>query len=88
MPYIKEEERKVYNDMLKALVHILRGAPIESQDRHLNYIITVLLKRLYTPRYFNYNRAMGVLEFAKQEFYRRVATEYDNDKIRENGDVG
>lgn len=56
-------------------------------DGRLNYIVTVLLKRLYTPRYFNYNRAMGVLECVKQEFYRRVVAEYENEKIKENRDV-
>jgi hypothetical protein len=88
MPYIKAEERKVYDDVLEELADTLKAVMVESLDGHLNYIITVLLKRLYTPRYFNYNRAMGVLECAKQEFYRRVVAEYENDKIRENGDVG
>ena len=87
MPYIKAEERKAYDEMLEELTRLLRNVPTESLDGHLNYIVTVLLKRLYAPRYFNYNRAIGVLECVKQEFYRRVVAEYENEKIKENGDV-
>jgi hypothetical protein len=87
MPYIKAEERKAYDEMLEELTHLLRDVPIENLDGHLNYIVTVLLKRLYAPKYFNYNRAIGVLECVKQEFYRRVVAQYENEKIKGNGDV-
>jgi len=46
------------------------------------------LKRLYSPpKYKRYNKAMGVLECIKQEFYRRVISKYEDQKIEENGDV-
>ena len=49
--------------------------------------MTKVLKGVYPLRYFYLNRAMGVLECIKQEFYRRVAAPYEDIKIVENGDV-
>lgn len=53
----------------------------------MNYIVTSVMKMLYKPRYFNYNRALGVLEAIKQEYYRRVVAPYEDEKTRKNGDV-
>ena len=38
-------------------------------------------------RYTHVNEAVGVLECAKLELYRRVAAPYEDEKIAENGDV-
>jgi len=61
--------------------------PYNRIDGELNYIITRMLKESYPLRYFNLNRAVGVLECAKLEFYRRVVAPYEDTKIEENGDV-
>jgi predicted type IV restriction endonuclease len=62
--------------------------PEEERDGHINYIVTVLLKRLYQPpNYRRYNKAIGVLECIKMEFYRRMVGPYEEEKISENGDV-
>jgi hypothetical protein len=54
----------------------------------LNYVITrLLLDRASQPNYERLNSLMGVLECAKQEFYRRAVAPYENIKIKENGDV-
>jgi hypothetical protein len=45
------------------------------------------MKGIYPPKYFNYNRAVGVLECIKLEFYRRMVGPYEDTKIRESGDV-
>jgi hypothetical protein len=88
MPYIKQEERKKYERVLSDLVHLLEEIPEENRDGHINYIVTVLLKRLYRPpTYRKYNRVIGVLECIKLEFYRRIVGHYEDEKIRENGDV-
>jgi hypothetical protein len=34
-----------------------------------------------------YNDAIGALEGAKLELYRRYVSAYEDDKIKENGDV-
>ena len=87
MPYIKMEDRVKYEDVLKELIDILKGLPVERIDGELNYIITKILKEAYPLRYFNLNRAVGVLECAKLEFYRRVVAPYEDVKIKESGDV-
>ena len=56
----------------------------------LNWAITLLvleyLKRNNTT-YSVIAEITGVLENVKQEFYRRVASSYEDAKARENGDV-
>ena len=73
--------------MLEKLIDLLKSQPIERIDGELNYVITRILKESYPLRYFNLNRAMGVLECAKLEFYRRVVAPYEDIKIKESGDV-
>lgn len=87
MPYIKREKRPLYNEEIERLVRKLEAQPLKEQDGDLNYIVTSIMKMLYKPRYFNYNRALGVLEAIKQEYYRRVVAPYEDGKIKENGDV-
>jgi hypothetical protein len=56
----------------------------------LNFLISNLLDRFIKARglkYTNINEAVGALECAKIEFYRRVAAHYEDDKIVSNGDV-
>lgn len=56
----------------------------------LNYAITTLLLK-YTKRegkkYFTIVVVMGTLLCVALEFYRRLAAPYEDQKIRENGDV-
>ena len=55
----------------------------------LNYIITRLVHWWLgdNPNYERYNAAIGVLECAKLELYRRKVSPYEDEKINENGDV-
>jgi hypothetical protein len=87
MPYIKMEDRPKYEKSLSDLINLLKEQPVDSMDGELNYIITRILKEAYPLRYFNINRAMGVLECCKLEYYRRVAAPYEDTKIEQNGDV-
>lgn len=87
MPYIMSKKRVKYEKVLNELIDILKSLPVEEIDGELNYVLTRILKQVYPLRYFNINRAIGVLECTKQEFYRRVATPYEDRKIKECGDV-
>ncbi len=61
----------------------------------LNYAITVLVDAYLQGatetagrlRYAHLNEAVGVLECAKLELYRRVAVPYEEEKMAESGDV-
>jgi hypothetical protein len=87
MPYINEEDRPQYEEPIQQIIDLLKEKPVESMDGHLNYIVTRIIKEVYPLRYYHINRAMGVLECIKQEFYRRVAAPYEDTKIEQNGDV-
>ncbi len=87
MPYIKNEDRPAIDAALESLIQHLKSLPMESQDGALNYTVTRILKELYEPKYFNYNRAMGVLSSIQAEYYRRDVAPYEDKKIAENGDV-
>ena len=87
LPYIKTVNRAKYNAVLRELIEILKALPPEEVDGELNYIFTKLLKEVYPLRYFHINKAIGVLECAKLEYYRRVAAPYEDKKIQESGDV-
>ena len=87
LPYIKSEKRKKYEMIIQELVSILKSLPPEEVDGDLNYVVTKLLKEVYPLRYYHINKAVGVLECIKLEFYRRVAAPYEDLKIKESGDV-
>jgi len=87
LPYIKPERREKYKGVLEELIGILKSLPVEEVDGELNYVVTKIIKEVYPLRYFHLNKAIGVLECIKQEFYRRVAAPYEDEKIRESGDV-
>jgi len=84
MPYITQDAR----DRLAA-----DGVPENAGE--LNYAVTRLIDAYLTRaaarevrmRYAHLNEAIGVLECAKLELYRRVAAPYEDEKIEESGDV-
>lgn len=81
MPYIKPERRRP--------IALGTEPPITAGE--LNFAVTTIVQRFTAARggvsYQVINDALGALEGAKQEFYRRVAAPYENRKIQENGDV-
>lgn len=88
MPYIEQKDRKRYDTIILNLAVALSEIPEEDRDGHINYCITKLFKALYAPpKYKRYNRAIGVLECIKLEFYRRIIALYEDKKIKENNDV-
>ena len=84
MPYVKQEKRM---DMGPALAEL---ADLITVAGDLNYVICRLAHTLAVRKGGNYaafNEAVGAIECAKQEFYRRVIAPYEDVKIKENGDV-
>jgi hypothetical protein len=85
MPYIKNEDRVRFQDFTNAMQSLEIKTPGE-----LNYLITLLAHRYLNQKpesYSMYNDAIGALEGAKLELYRRHIASYENEKIKENGDV-
>lgn len=84
MPYVTSEARRRLD---------AGDAPRNAGE--LNYALTrmvdaYLLRQARDAgrvRYSHLNEAIGVLECAKLELYRRVAAPYEDDKKTESGDV-
>lgn len=87
MPYIKKNERPKLDALIAPLSKHIQSLPMEEQDGAINYSVTKILKAVYPMRYFHLNRALGVLTAIAQELYRRVVAPYEDEKIKENGDV-
>ena len=83
MPYITQEAREKFP--------IERFEPdIADNAGELNYALTQLVSTYFQingGRYQQINDVLGALEGCKLEFYRRVAVPYEDQKIKENGDV-
>lgn len=84
MPYIHPDQRFVLDSYLNSLLEL------NLNEGQLNYIITKLLDNFIIENklcYTNLNSAIGILECAKMELYRRLVAPYEDIKIKENGDV-
>ena len=79
MPYIEQLRRQELESG--------EGAPGNAGE--LNYLVTRLVLGFLgdQPRYADFNNAIGALECAKLELYRRMTAPYEDQKIAENGDV-
>lgn len=79
MPYIKREKRE----------EVFSQGPRNPGE--LNYLITEVIQHyIRNSGGFSYqvaNDIIGALEGAKLEFYRRLVQQYEDRKIKENGDV-
>lgn len=87
MPYIAPNDRPAIDEKIDDLIEYLKSRPVENQDGDLNYAVSRIVHEVYPPRYFHYNRALGVLSAIQLEFYRRKVAPYEDEKITENGDV-
>jgi hypothetical protein len=95
MPYIKQDKRDVLDPVIEQLHTTLVDMEVDddqnNMEGNLNYAITRLLMMVYgdrnSTRYAQINDAIGVLECIKQEYYRKVAAAYEDQKAFENGDV-
>jgi len=90
MPYISHEKRELLQHSLASLAAGIIVADQKDQAGVLNYCISALLNEVLKTNgisYRNVNELIGVLECAKLELYRRVASPYEDEKIQSNGDV-
>lgn len=86
MPYIKQDRR----DWL----YELDGGnlcPFQvTSAGELNYLITIAITSYISSKKLSYqtiNDIVGAIEGAKLEFYRRIVVPYEDNKIKDNGDV-
>jgi hypothetical protein len=88
MPYITPELREDFEEPIQNLIKLLDWVDADRIDGTMNYIITRLIRSQYNNgRYAEYNSAIGVLECAKLELYRKAIGPYEDIKLIENGDI-
>lgn len=89
MPYIDKQSREKYIPKVKELAELIKNEDKELTAGSINYFVSLLLDQVYgkTPRYYQHNEVIGVLECIKQEFYRRRTAPYEDEKILSNGDI-
>lgn len=87
MPYIKPEHRYRYDAALKALVLLIRHAPPGEVTFCLTVLTDAWLRSISPVGYTEYAVAIGILETAKLELYRRLIAPYEDKKKSENGDA-
>jgi hypothetical protein len=88
MPYIDGERRKDFDQDIGRLVAKLEGLS-GWQSGEVNYCLSKIIWNLWemTPNYSMGNSLVGVLECAKQEFYRRMLAPYEDKVQMCNGDI-
>lgn len=89
MPYIKQSLRGPLDEFIDPLCKKILYAELSDAPGIMNYIISRIasVEIRQNPRYITINEAIGVLECAKLELYRRLAADYEDQKCKQNGDV-
>jgi hypothetical protein len=94
MPYIPKRERPRYNplinEIVKQLVEKLPGDNGKNfSEGDLNYVISSIIWKLFDkrPSYTLGNKLVGALDCIRLEFYARKVRPYEDQKIKENGDI-
>jgi hypothetical protein len=102
MPYIKEEDRRIFDSHIDDIIFILKcsldGEICQHQNLSdqqtmmllgkINYCFSRILSGVTGDiSYSKVAMITGVIENIKQEYYRRVASIYEDKKILENGDI-
>ena len=81
MPYVDPKVRKVLDYIVAEM-----GYQIVC-DGDLNYVLFTFCKRYIKPSYKNYKNYIGELNECVAEIRRRLLAPYEDQKIKEHGDV-
>jgi len=94
MPYINENARMELDDCIDNMVECLTHGNNPTNEEftsilgEINYSFSrILTGCMKDVSYSKIAMITGVLENIKQEFYRRIASPYEDKKIVENGDI-
>ena len=87
MPYITQERRLELEVLLEAFLVQPEYVKLSAGD--LNYLISNIINNELAKDkcYQKANDLVGMLEGVKLEFYRRKVAPYEDEKIKENGDI-
>ena len=90
MPYLEQERRQELYPLISKVAGEIQAAVesgIGKRGGEVNFVICSLVDMLYDRNYTELSAALGDVECAKLEVYRRVLGNYEDQKIIEHGDV-
>lgn len=92
MSHIAQDKRNVLEASITSLINNLRELECDYDDNdmeaNISYAIGRVLKAVYPgDRYSELNAALGVLEHAKFEFYRRAGVPLNTQQEFDNGSL-
>lgn len=90
IPYIDKGCRKLIDPDLDPLIQTLKHRTKIGKERtgEVVYCIYKILVEVYGLGNFEVrSNALKALDSASKEYYRRIMTPYENEKIKQNGDV-
>lgn len=87
MPYITQEERRIYGTEFELVLKRLTAHGC--QGGHQNYLISRILWTAYknSPRYNTLEALLSVLQAVALELWRRLGGPHEDEAIRRNGDL-
>jgi len=87
MPYIHKDARMKFQEGIDSILEALNQE--KPKIGEVNYVFSTIIWELFEDdySYTNGNNLVGVLECVKQEFIRRKLNVYEDQKIKENGDL-
>jgi hypothetical protein len=80
MPYVTQDKR----GFLDYIVGLLDQVP---PNGCMNYVLFAYCKRHIKPSYANYKNFIGELNETVAEIRRRLLAPYEDEQIKQNGDV-
>jgi hypothetical protein len=92
MPYIKQEDRKKYED-INAIVSKLVVLSEKDENEvygNMNYIFFTIIKRYLAfkgLRYFRLQNIIGTIKCVENEIINRILNFYENSAMSQNGDI-
>jgi len=86
MPYITPKNRALYNGPISEILFVLSHREMTDAAGDFTYIVYRLLKR-FKPRFWMRALGIGCLIFVILELYRKDHAFYEDEKIKEQGDV-
>jgi len=87
MPYIKSEERKKYEPKLSEITQLINSEMPKGNLTYLLYAISLDFIKKKGESYTNISTAISCLNDAAEELRRKHLNPYEDEKIRENGDI-
>jgi len=82
MPYIEQSKR----GLLEGIVKLMADRNVKA-DGDLNYVLFAYCKRFVPRSYNNLKNFCGELRQCATEIERRILGPYEDEKIKENGDI-